>query len=106
MSIFRNASRETSDEILNNGYVMCNTLRTTDEDVHTVAVLAAPQIGVSVGLAAGEVGAAVRWLCPDQIWQVARSHFIARDNPEHRRRRALLQLERLGYRVTLEPVVT
>jgi hypothetical protein len=55
----------TSDEILNNGYVMCNTLRTTDEDVHTVAVLAAPQIGVSVGLAAGEVGAAVRWLCPD-----------------------------------------
>ena len=33
-------------------------------------------------------------------------YFIARDNPEHRRRRALLQLERLGYRVTLEPVVT
>jgi len=74
VSIFRNASRETSDEILNNGDVMCNILRTTDEDVHTVAVLAAPQIGVSVGLAAGEVGAAVRWLCPDQIWQVARSH--------------------------------
>ena len=33
-------------------------------------------------------------------------YFIVRDNPEHRRRRALLQLERLGYRVTLEPVVT
>ena len=33
-------------------------------------------------------------------------YVIARDNPEHRRRRALLQLERLGYRVTLEPVVT
>ena len=32
-------------------------------------------------------------------------YFIARDNPEHRRR-ALLQLERLGYRVILEPVVT
>jgi hypothetical protein len=32
-------------------------------------------------------------------------HFIACDNPEHRRR-ALLQLERLGYRATLEPVVT
>ena len=27
-------------------------------------------------------------------------YFIARDNPEHRRRRALLQLERLGYRVS------
>ena len=26
--------------------------------------------------------------------------------PEHRRRRALLQLERLGYRVILEPVIT
>jgi hypothetical protein len=33
-------------------------------------------------------------------------YCIARDNPEHRRRRALLQLERLGYRVILEPVVT
>lgn len=32
-------------------------------------------------------------------------YFITRDNPEHRRRRALLQLQRLGYRVTLEPVV-
>ena len=32
-------------------------------------------------------------------------YFIARDHAEHRRRRALLQLERLGYSVTLEPVV-
>jgi transposase len=32
-------------------------------------------------------------------------YFITRDNPGHRRRRALLQLQRLGYRVTLEPVV-
>jgi hypothetical protein len=63
----------TSDDILNNGYVMCNTLRTTNEDVHTVAVNAAPHIGVWVGLAAGEVGAAIRWLCPDQIWQLGRS---------------------------------
>ena len=30
-------------------------------------------------------------------------YFLTRDNPEHRRRRALRQLERLGYRVTLEP---
>jgi len=30
-------------------------------------------------------------------------YFLTRDNPEHRRRRALSQLERLGYRVTLEP---
>src|SRR3954447_11395197 len=29
--------------------------------------------------------------------------FLRRDNPEHRRRRALDQLERLGYRVILEP---
>ena len=26
-----------------------------------------------------------------------------RDNPDHRRRRAIAQLERLGYQVTLEP---
>jgi transposase len=31
-------------------------------------------------------------------------YFLTRDNPDHRRRRALNQLERLGYRVTLEPV--
>jgi hypothetical protein len=42
----------TSDVILNNGYLMCNTLRTTDQDIHTVAVQAAPQIGVPVGRAA------------------------------------------------------
>ncbi|MGH3498218.1 MAG: hypothetical protein ACRDP1_12225 [Nocardioidaceae bacterium] len=30
-------------------------------------------------------------------------YFLTRDNPEHRRRRALSQLERLGYRVSLEP---
>ena len=30
-------------------------------------------------------------------------YFLRRDNPEHRRRRALDQLRRLGYRVTLEP---
>ncbi len=63
----------TSDEILGNGYTMCHTLRTTDLDIHAVAVQAAPQIGVWVGLAAGEVGAAIRWLCPDQIGQFARS---------------------------------
>ena len=31
-------------------------------------------------------------------------YFVARDNPDHRRRRAVAQLERLGYRVTLEPI--
>ena len=30
-------------------------------------------------------------------------YFLRRDNPEHRRRRAIDQLERLGYRVTLQP---
>lgn len=30
-------------------------------------------------------------------------YFLRRDNPEHRRRRAIDQLHRLGYRVTLEP---
>lgn len=47
-------------------------------------------------------------------WHILKTHtsyqdlggdyFLTRDNPEHRRRRALSQLERLGYRVTLEPV--
>jgi transposase len=30
-------------------------------------------------------------------------YFLRRDNPEHRRRRAIDQLQRLGFRVTLEP---
>lgn len=30
-------------------------------------------------------------------------YFLTRDNPEHRRRRAIAQLQRLGYRVILEP---
>ena len=30
-------------------------------------------------------------------------YFLNRDNPDHRRRRAIAQLERLGYQVTLEP---
>ena len=30
-------------------------------------------------------------------------YFLRRENPEHRRRRAIDQLQRLGYRVTLEP---
>jgi transposase len=31
-------------------------------------------------------------------------YFANRDNPDHRRRRAITQLERLGYHVTLEPL--
>lgn len=30
-------------------------------------------------------------------------YFLTRDNPDHRRRRAIAQLQRLGYHVTLEP---
>jgi transposase len=30
-------------------------------------------------------------------------YFLNRDNPDHRHRRAIAQLERLGYQVTLEP---
>jgi transposase len=33
-------------------------------------------------------------------------YFLNRINPEHRRRRAITQLERLGYHVTLEPMTT
>jgi transposase len=48
------------------------------------------------------------------IWNVLTTHtsyhdlggdyFLTRDNPNHRRRRAVTQLERLGYLVTLTPV--
>jgi transposase len=33
-------------------------------------------------------------------------YFLNRINPDHRRRRAIAQLERLGYHVTLEPMAT
>ena len=42
---------------------------------------------------------------PTPATDLGGDYFVARDNPEHHRR-ALLQLERLGYRVILEPVVT
>ena len=31
-------------------------------------------------------------------------YFLTRDNPDHRRRRAITQLERLGYLVTLDRI--
>jgi hypothetical protein len=44
--------------------------RTTDADANDVARIAAPRIGLSYWLGLGQVVAAVRWLCPDQMYKV------------------------------------
>ena len=55
----------------------------------------------------GLLVAAWRVLTTDTSYRdLGDDYFIVRDNPEHRRGRALLRLERLGYRVILEPVVS
>jgi hypothetical protein len=64
----------TSDQILANGYVMCEALN-SHQDVQTVASLSAPHAGLTMNQAAYEVGAAIRWLCSaDQTWQIQELH--------------------------------
>jgi hypothetical protein len=57
----------TSDEILNNGYQLCYALRTTSEDINTIATLAAPKAELTIPQMGAEIGAAIRYLCPDQV---------------------------------------
>lgn len=61
----------TSDQLLNNGYVMCHALDANPQP--SWADVAANSVGPS-GLpfleTAYEVGAAIRWLCPAQGWQI------------------------------------
>ena len=63
----------TSDQIPPNGYVMCAALK-SHQDVQTVVTLSAPRAGLSTVQTAYEVGAAVRWLCPAQAWQIKELH--------------------------------
>ncbi|OMC17179.1 hypothetical protein A5736_16770 [Mycobacterium sp. SP-6446] len=61
----------TSDQLLNNGYVMCHALDANPQP--SWANVAANSVGPA-GLpfleTAYEVGAAIRWLCPAQGWQI------------------------------------
>jgi uncharacterized protein DUF732 len=59
----------TSDQILNNGYVICQALN-AGHDVVEVAALTARPTGMPVAQTGFEVGAAIRWLCPAQQWQI------------------------------------
>jgi hypothetical protein len=61
------------NELLTNGNVMCQALN-TGSDVSGVVEGAAPRAGLSVTQAAFQVGAAVRWLCPNQNWQIQELH--------------------------------
>jgi hypothetical protein len=54
--------------LLKDGYLMCTLL--TAQDVVTTANLSAPQTSLSVPQTAFQIGAAIRWLCPEQVWQI------------------------------------
>jgi hypothetical protein len=61
----------TSDQLLNDGYVMCHALNANRQP--SWADVASNSVGPS-GLpfdeTAYEVGAVIRWLCPAQGWQI------------------------------------
>ncbi len=59
--------------MLNNGYMMSEALN-SHQDVLTVAALSVPHAGLPVTQTAYEVGAAIRWLCPEQTWQIKELH--------------------------------
>jgi Protein of unknown function (DUF732) len=63
----------TSDQMLNNGYVMCEALN-SHQDVLTVATVSVQHSGLPVTQTAYEVGAAIKWLCPQQSWQIKELH--------------------------------
>jgi hypothetical protein len=52
---------------------MGNHLRPVPKTLRSV-VLSLPHAGLSVTQTAYEVGAAVRWLCPEQTWQIKELH--------------------------------
>jgi len=57
-----------SDVILNNGYVICAALRSNTDTVATAGAVSR-NASIPIDQAGVEVGAAIRWLCPDQMWQ-------------------------------------
>jgi Protein of unknown function (DUF732) len=61
----------TSDQLLNNGYVMCHALDANRQPSWAdVALKSVGPSGLPFLETAYEVGAAIRWLCPWQGWQI------------------------------------
>ncbi|OBI24099.1 hypothetical protein A5713_08185 [Mycobacterium sp. E2497] len=61
----------TSDQLLANGYTMCHALDANHQPSWAnVAANSAGPSGLSFVETAYEVGAAIRWLCPAQGWQI------------------------------------
>jgi hypothetical protein len=61
----------TSDQLLNNGYVMCHALDANPQPSWAdVAVNSVGPSGLPFLETAYEIGAAIRWLCPSQGWQI------------------------------------
>jgi hypothetical protein len=57
------------NQLLTNGNVMCNAVN-TGEGILDFATRVAPRAGLTAAQAGFEAGAAVRWLCPNQKWQI------------------------------------
>ena len=62
----------TDDRLVQNGSLMCSML--AHDDVITVANLAAPRAGLTVTQTAFQIGAAIKYLCPEQVWQIRELH--------------------------------
>jgi hypothetical protein len=59
----------TAAQQLRNGHVICEALD-SHQDVVTVLTGVAPRAGLTIDWSAYMVGAAIRWLCPEQTWQI------------------------------------
>lgn len=61
----------TSDQMLANGYTMCRALNDGQDIIEVATYSGGPRpSGLPVAQTGFEVGAAIRWLCPAQQWQI------------------------------------
>jgi hypothetical protein len=63
----------TEDSQLNNGYVICEALN-QHQDAVSVMTQVAPRANLTIDWSGYMVGAAIRYLCPEQTWQIEELH--------------------------------
>jgi hypothetical protein len=61
------------NQLITNGNVMCEAIN-TGQGILDFATRVAPRAGLTAAQAGFEAGAAVRWLCPNQKWQIQELH--------------------------------
>jgi hypothetical protein len=68
------------DQLITNGHVVCQAMDTGTE-LASVIAQAAPRAGVSMPQMGFLAGAAIRWLCPGESWQIGEFHHADQSIP-------------------------